>query len=231
MHGGFGAGLAGHAHPAIVDAVRTVLEEHPHSLAGLLIEPVMMNIGVVTPPIGLSRRAEGAAARARRIFRLRRGENGPGGGARRRHRVVRRHSRHRVPGQGARWRAAVRCHRWHRRTDGLMARYDIPRPHPRALRCRQPVQPALPHPPGGGGRRLCHRPGHCRLGRPPTGSSGRLAAPAEDHRRFDPLVRSSWWHTIRCMMRCLRRLLARGVANCARDCTGDPYMLAREFRN
>ncbi|NUS85555.1 MAG: aminotransferase class III-fold pyridoxal phosphate-dependent enzyme [Streptomyces sp.] len=33
-----------------IDAARTVLEENPDSVAGMIIEPVMLNIGVVVPP-------------------------------------------------------------------------------------------------------------------------------------------------------------------------------------
>ena len=35
-----------------LDAVRRVLLEHPGEIAGMIIEPVMMNIGVVPPPPG-----------------------------------------------------------------------------------------------------------------------------------------------------------------------------------
>ena len=35
-----------------VDAVRRVLLEHPGAIAGMIVEPVMMNIGVVPPPPG-----------------------------------------------------------------------------------------------------------------------------------------------------------------------------------
>ena len=35
-----------------VDAVRKVLDEHPGEVAGMIVEPVMMNIGVVPPPPG-----------------------------------------------------------------------------------------------------------------------------------------------------------------------------------
>ena len=35
-----------------VDAVRRVLLEHPGEIAGMIVEPVMMNIGVVPPPPG-----------------------------------------------------------------------------------------------------------------------------------------------------------------------------------
>jgi len=35
-----------------IDAVRRVLLEHPGQIAGMIIEPVMMNIGVVPPPPG-----------------------------------------------------------------------------------------------------------------------------------------------------------------------------------
>ncbi|WP_413809880.1 aspartate aminotransferase family protein [Streptomyces sp. OE57] len=35
-----------------IDAVRTALEENPDSVAGMIVEPVMLNIGVVLPPPG-----------------------------------------------------------------------------------------------------------------------------------------------------------------------------------
>jgi glutamate-1-semialdehyde 2,1-aminomutase len=35
-----------------ITAVRRVLEENPDSIAGMIIEPIMMNIGVVSPPPG-----------------------------------------------------------------------------------------------------------------------------------------------------------------------------------
>ena len=35
-----------------LDAVRRLLLEHPGEIAGMIIEPVMMNIGVVPPPPG-----------------------------------------------------------------------------------------------------------------------------------------------------------------------------------
>ena len=35
-----------------LDAVRRVLLDHPGEIAGMIIEPVMMNIGVVPPPPG-----------------------------------------------------------------------------------------------------------------------------------------------------------------------------------
>ncbi|MET0144237.1 MAG: aminotransferase class III-fold pyridoxal phosphate-dependent enzyme [Ilumatobacteraceae bacterium] len=48
-------GLEAHTHVVPfgrIDAVRRVLLEHPGEVAGMIVEPVMMNIGVVPPPPG-----------------------------------------------------------------------------------------------------------------------------------------------------------------------------------
>ncbi len=54
-HGAVAAGLDVHTHVVPfgrLDAVRRVLLEHPGEVAGMIVEPVMMNIGVVAPPPG-----------------------------------------------------------------------------------------------------------------------------------------------------------------------------------
>ena len=49
-----------------VAALERLLAERGDEIACLIIEPVMMNIGIVEPRAGLPRAAEGAAAPARR---------------------------------------------------------------------------------------------------------------------------------------------------------------------
>ena len=80
----------------------TVLEAHPGQVAGMILEPIMMNAGIITPDPGYLGAAEGPAARARRPPHLRRGEDRPHRRPLRRHRRDRRHPRHRLPGQGHR---------------------------------------------------------------------------------------------------------------------------------
>ena len=75
LHGGYGASLAGHAHPAIVRAassgipaaivrltlvasfndlaaVDRLLTEHRGQVAGMIVEPIMMNSGIIRPEPG-----------------------------------------------------------------------------------------------------------------------------------------------------------------------------------
>ena len=54
-HGAVAAGIAALTHVVPfgrLDAVRRVLLDHPGEVAGMIVEPVMMNIGVVPPPPG-----------------------------------------------------------------------------------------------------------------------------------------------------------------------------------
>ncbi len=101
-----------------VDAVRRVLLEHPGAIAGMIVEPVMMNIGVVPPPPGYLDELRTVLHQARRAAHVRRGEDRAHHRAGRGHRALRRRARHRVPGQGARRGRAVRRDRWHGRGDG-----------------------------------------------------------------------------------------------------------------
>ena len=108
-----------------LDAVRRVLLEHPGEIAGMIVEPVMMNIGVVAAAPRLPRRAADAAAHPRRPAHVRRGQDRPDDRPRRRHRALRRRARHRVPRQGARRRRAVRRDRRHGRGDGAHHRRRV----------------------------------------------------------------------------------------------------------
>ena len=87
------------------------------TIAGMIMEPMMMNAGIIPPQPGY---LEGVRELTRRygvLLTFDEVKTGlsvhPGGDDR----SVRRHARHRLPRQGARRRAAVRCHRWHRRRD------------------------------------------------------------------------------------------------------------------
>ena len=81
-------------------AVERVLVEHPGEVAGMILEPIMMNAGIIHPVDGLPRRAQGPAAPARRAAHLRRGEDRAHRRSRRRHPAGRRHPRPGLPGQG-----------------------------------------------------------------------------------------------------------------------------------
>ena len=78
----------------------------PGEIAGMIIEPVMMNIGVVPPPPGYLDALADLLHAPRRAADVRRGEDRADDRAGRRHRALRGHARHRVPGQGARRRRA-----------------------------------------------------------------------------------------------------------------------------
>ena len=88
----------------------------------MIIEPVMMNIGVIPPPPGY---LDGARATLLHthgaLLAFDEVKTGLDDRARRRHRALRRRARHRLPRQGARRRRAVRRDRRHRRGDGLIA--------------------------------------------------------------------------------------------------------------
>ena len=87
-----------------LDAVRRAFEEHPGEVAGMIVEPAMMNCGVILPEPGYLAGPEGPLPRARRVPRVRRGEDRCDARLRRRDRGVRRRARHRLPGQGDRRR-------------------------------------------------------------------------------------------------------------------------------
>ena len=87
-------------------------------IAGMIVEPVMTNCGVVLPDPRLPREAEGHLPRERRAARVRRGEDGLHGRLGRRRRGVRRRPGPHLPREGARRRAAVRRDRRHRGRDG-----------------------------------------------------------------------------------------------------------------
>ena len=62
----------------VIDAVRRVLLEHPGEIAGMIVEPVMMNIGVVPPPPGYLDERVTVLHQARCPAHVRRGEDRPG---------------------------------------------------------------------------------------------------------------------------------------------------------
>ena len=76
------------------------------SVAGVIMEPAMMNINIVPPVAGYLEQVRELVSDARRGADLRRGQDRRGGRRGRRHRAVRRAARRRVPRQGDLRRAA-----------------------------------------------------------------------------------------------------------------------------
>ena len=58
-------------------AVERALAAHPGEIAGMIVEPIMMNAGIIHPDDGYLAGAQGPAPRARRAAHLRRGEDRP----------------------------------------------------------------------------------------------------------------------------------------------------------
>ena len=58
-----------------LDSVRRILEAHPGHVAGMILEPIMMNAGIITPEPGYLAALKRPPARARRPPHLRRGED------------------------------------------------------------------------------------------------------------------------------------------------------------
>ena len=91
-----------------LDALRALLDERGDEIACLIIEPVMMNIGIVVPEPGYLEALRDLLHQARRRAHLRRGEVGRDDRRRRRDRALRRAARPRVLRQGDRRRHARR---------------------------------------------------------------------------------------------------------------------------
>ena len=58
-----------------LDRVARLLDEHPGQVAGMILEPIMMNAGIIKPEPGYLARAQRPAPRPRRAARLRRGQD------------------------------------------------------------------------------------------------------------------------------------------------------------
>ena len=93
-------------------AVERALAAHRGRIAGMILEPVMMNAGIITARGRLPRRPQGAAARRGRVPHVRRGEDRLHHRPRGRDRTVRRHAGHRLPRQGPGGRHLRGRHRW-----------------------------------------------------------------------------------------------------------------------
>ena len=65
-----------------LEAVERAFEEHPGEIAGMILEPIVMNIGMILPEPGLPGGPARDHPQARRAARLRRGEDRPHDGAR-----------------------------------------------------------------------------------------------------------------------------------------------------
>ena len=118
-HGGVPAEVAALDHRRAVRRprrrARVLLAAHPGEIAGMIIEPVMMNIGIIPPPPGYLAGLADLLHAHGALLTFDEVKTGLDHRAGRRHRALRRRARHRLPGQGARRRAAVRRDRRHRR--------------------------------------------------------------------------------------------------------------------
>ena len=101
-----------------LDSVARLLTEHPGQVAGMIVEPIMMNAGIIPPVGGYLARPAGPAARPRRAARLRRGQDRSHRRPRRCHRPVGGGAGPRLPGQVARRGSGGRRRRRQRRADG-----------------------------------------------------------------------------------------------------------------
>ena len=60
-----------------LDSVARLLDEHEGQIAGMILEPVMMNAGIIKPEPGYLARPQAAPPRPRRAAHLRRGQDRP----------------------------------------------------------------------------------------------------------------------------------------------------------
>ena len=97
---------------------------YPGEIAGMILEPIMMNAGIIHPRGRLPRRAQGPAPRARRAADLRRGEDRPHRRPRRRLAAARRDPRPGLRRQGDGRRALDRRDRRQREVMELIADGD-----------------------------------------------------------------------------------------------------------
>ena len=87
------------------DAVARVLAEHPGRIAGMIVEPVMMNAGIIPPEPGYLDAIRDLLHEHGALLAFDEVKTGLDRVPRRRHGGVRRHARHHLPGQG-RWGVA-----------------------------------------------------------------------------------------------------------------------------
>ena len=97
-----------------LEALEHVFATHPGQIAGMILEPMMMNAGIIPPQPGYLEGVREITRRHGALLAFDEVKTGLVVAPRRRHEVVRRAARHRVPGQGAGRRRAVRRHRRHR---------------------------------------------------------------------------------------------------------------------
>ena len=150
-----------------LDGVARLLDENPGRIAGMIIEPIMMNAGIIQPEPGYLAGPEGTAALPRRAADLRRGQDRAHRGPRRGDRGDRGDPGHHLPGQGHRRRRVRRGHRRHRGGDGA-----------RRLRRLRDGRDVQRQPAGHGGL-----PGHALRGRHARGLPADRGAPAAGRRR------------------------------------------------
>ena len=82
------------------DVLEGLLKKYEGKVAGMIIEPSMMNINIIPPKEGYLERVRELCDRARREADLRRGQDRRDDLLRRRHPALRRPARHGLPGEG-----------------------------------------------------------------------------------------------------------------------------------
>ena len=99
-------------------AVARAFEEHPGEIAGMILEPIMMNAGIIRPSEGYLQGLKDLLHATRRAAQLRRGEDRPDLRLRRCDGSHGGDAGHHVPRQGDRGRDRLRRGRRERRGDG-----------------------------------------------------------------------------------------------------------------
>ncbi len=94
-----------------LEAVERVLVENPGEVAGMIVEPIMMNIGMIPPPPGYLQALKDLLHAHGAYLTFDEVKTGFGVAAGRGHRAVRRHARPGLRGQGDGRRSALRRHR------------------------------------------------------------------------------------------------------------------------
>ena len=89
-------------------SVENRFKQYPGQIAAIILEPILMNVGLVHAAAGLSRRPARLCDENRRVADFRRSENRRETGVGRRQRLFRREARHDLPGEIDRRRIAAR---------------------------------------------------------------------------------------------------------------------------
>ena len=104
-----------------VDSVRRLLEENPGQVAGMIIEPVMMNAGIILPVEGYLAGLKEVLHEHGALLVVRRGQDRSHGRSRRSDRGLRDDAGHHLFGKGHRRRPRLRCCGRHREVMSYVA--------------------------------------------------------------------------------------------------------------